>query len=158
VSALRRENIVSAEAEVAAGRPEGYRDAVARLGPQIGATMIGASIYHLPPGVSSFPYHYEYGNEERLLVVAGRPTLRHPGGEDALEPGDLVCFPAGPEGAHKLTNATDEPVRVVILSTKREPSVAIYPDSDKIGIWTENDEDDILVRRESGVDYWDREA
>jgi hypothetical protein len=49
-------------------------------------------------------------------------------------------------------------VRVVILSTKREPSVAIYPDSEKVGIWTENDEDDILVRRESGVDYWDREA
>jgi hypothetical protein len=74
VSALRRENIVSAEAEVAAGRPEGYRDAVARLGPQIGATMIGASIYHLPPGVSSFPYHYEYGNEERLSSSpGGRP-------------------------------------------------------------------------------------
>jgi hypothetical protein len=70
VSALRRENIVSAEAEVAAGRPEGYRYAVARLSPQIGATVIGASIYDLPPGVSSFPYHYEYGKR------SGSPSSR----------------------------------------------------------------------------------
>ena len=58
------------------------------------------------------------GPEEWLLVVAGRPTLRTPEGERQLEPGDVVAFPQGPAGAHKVANATDETVRVVILSSK----------------------------------------
>lgn len=72
---------------------------------------------------------------------------------------DVICFPNGPDGAHKFTNRTEETVRVMILSTKNDPSLAVYPDSDKIGVWPgpEFREDHILVRRESNVDYWDRE-
>ena len=157
MSSLRRVNLFSADVETSSERPEGYRFAFARLGPQIGASLMGATVYDLLPGQSSFPYHYEYGCEEWLLVVAGRPTLRHPGGEDELEPGDLVCFPEGPEGAHKVTNGTEETVRVLILSTKNEPAVAVYPDSDKIGVFPGNEADEVMVRRESDVDYWDRE-
>jgi uncharacterized cupin superfamily protein len=157
MSPVRRVNLFSAEVEVSSERPDGYRFAFARLGPRIGASLIGATVYDLLPGQSSFPYHYEYGCEEWLLVVAGRPTLRHPGGEDELEPGDLVCFPEGPEGAHKVTNGTEESVRIMILSTKSEPAVAVYPDSDKIGVWPGNEADEIMIRRESDVDYWDRE-
>jgi uncharacterized cupin superfamily protein len=91
-------------------------------------------------------------------VLAGRPTLRHPVGGDVLEPGDTVCFPVGPTGAHKLTNDGEEAVRVLLLSTKHDPSVAVYPDSDKLGIFPGDERDDMLVRRESGVDYWDREV
>ena len=154
---LRRVNLFSVEAEERAERPDGYRLAYARLAPALGAARLGSSVYDLPPGQSSFPYHYEHGCEEWLLVVAGRPTLRHPGGEDELEPGDLVGFPEGPEGAHKVTNATDATVRIMILSTKGGPGVAVYPDSDKIGVFTEDGADDVMVRRESDVDYWDRE-
>jgi uncharacterized cupin superfamily protein len=154
---LRRLNLFRASVEDMPERRDGYRLAYARLGPQIGAAKIGATVYELPPGQSTFPYHYEHGCEEWLLVVAGTPTLRHPGGEDELEPGDLVCFPEGPEGAHKVTNSTNETARLVILSTKASPAVAVYPDSDKIGVFTEDAADDVMVRRESSVDYWDRE-
>jgi uncharacterized cupin superfamily protein len=154
---LRCVNLFRAGVEDMPERRDGYRLAYARLGPQIGAAKIGATVYELPPGQSTFPYHYEHGCEEWLLVVAGRPTLRHPGGENELEPGDLVCFPEGPEGAHKVTNSTNETARLVILSTKASPAVAVYPDSDKIGVFTEDEADDVMVRRESGVDYWDRE-
>jgi uncharacterized cupin superfamily protein len=157
MSRARRVNVFGADVEDWAGRPDGYRLAFARLAPQIGATRIGATIYDVPPGQSTFPYHYEHGCEEWLLVIAGRPSLRHPGGEDELEPGDLVCFPEGPEGAHKVTNRTGEAARLMILSTKAFPAVAVYPDSDKVGIFTEDEADDVMVRRESGVDYWDRE-
>jgi uncharacterized cupin superfamily protein len=153
----RRVNLFSVPAEEWSARPDGYRLASARLGPHLGASRLGATVYDLPPGQSSFPYHYEYGCEEWLLVVQGRPTLRHPGGEDELGPGDLVGFPEGPEGAHKVTNATDETVRIMILSTKGAPGVAVYPDSDKVGVFTEDGADDVMVRRESDVDYWDRE-
>ena len=155
---MRRVNLFSAELARDADDPPGYEAGYVRLGPLLEATRIGATIYELGPGQSNCPYHYEYGCEEWLLVVEGRPTIRHPGGEDELGPGDLVCFPEGPEGAHKVTNGTEESVRVMILSTKGDPAAAVYPDSDKIGIWTGNDADQLIVRRESGVDYWDRET
>jgi uncharacterized cupin superfamily protein len=155
---MRRMNVFTAEVGHDPDDPAGYESGYVRLGPLIGAAQMGATIYDLGPGQSNCPYHYEYGCEEWLLVVEGRPTIRHPEGDDELEPGDLVCFPEGPEGAHKVTNRTEDAVRVVILSTKGDPAVAVYPDSDKIGVWTGNEVDKVMVRRESGVDYWDREV
>jgi uncharacterized cupin superfamily protein len=151
-------NLHSATTEYDPEDPEGYRAGMNRFGPSIGAQTIGASIYELPEGQSICPYHYEYGNEEWLIVLEGRPTLRHPGGADELAQGDVVCFPVGPEGAHKVTNRTAETVRVLMISTKFEPSVAVYPDSDKIGVWPGDDRDRVMLRREDGaVEYYDRE-
>jgi uncharacterized cupin superfamily protein len=138
--------------------PAGYRAGAARLGPLIGASGIGATVYELPPGESICPYHFEYGNEEWAIVLTGRPILRHPDGEDVLEPGDVVCFPSGPEGAHKFTNGSEETSRVMLVSDKHRPIVAVYPDSDKVGVYTGVEEDSLLVRRESAVDYYDGEV
>ena len=111
------------------------RRATIRFGPQIGASAMGATVYELDEGQSICPYHYEYGCEEWAIVLRGRPTLRHPNGEDVLEPGDVVCFPEGPEGAHKLTNDRARAVRVMLLSDKPSLAAAVYPDSGKIGIF-----------------------
>lgn len=155
---MQRANLNSLEVEYDDQDPEGYRAGMARFGPSIGAVKLGASIYELPPGQSICPYHYEYPEEEWLIVLEGRPTLRHPQGEDELEQGDVVCFPEGPEGAHKVTNRTDETAKVLMFSTRTNPAVAVYPDSDKIGIWTGNDADHVIVRRASDVDYYAGEA
>ena len=151
---MRRYNLNDAELQYDEGDPEGYSAGYARIGPHIGAAMLGATVYELRAGQSICPYHYEYGNEEWLLVLDGGPTLRHPEGEDLLRAGDVVCFPVGPGGAHKLTNRGDGTARLVIFSTKHDPSVAVYPDSDKLGVWTGDEHDKLLVRRESNVDYW----
>jgi uncharacterized cupin superfamily protein len=134
--------------------PSGYRARAARVGPKLSAKMLGATVYELDPGESVCPYHYEYGNEEWLLVLAGHPALRHPGGEDILAPGDLVCFPEGPSGAHKLTGRGDEPARLIIFSTVHDPATAVYPDSGKIGVWPPGK----LFREADAVDYWEREV
>ena len=42
-------------------------------------------------------------------------------------------------------------------STVKLPAATVYPDSDKIGIWTGNRDDDLMVRRTGGVDYFDGE-
>jgi uncharacterized cupin superfamily protein len=156
---VQRFNLDRARPEYDDSDPDGYRAGAIRFGRMIGAQTMGATLYELPPGQSICPYHYEYGNEEWLIVLDGRPTLRHPEGEDELEPGDVVCFPVGPVGAHKVTNeGADGTIRVLFLSTVFEPSVAVYPDSDKIGVWPGEDRDRVLVRRESGVEYYDREV
>jgi uncharacterized cupin superfamily protein len=120
-----------------------------RVGDAIGAKRIGATLYELPPGEKTFPYHYEFGAEEWLICVDGRPMLRTPDGET----GDTVCFPEGPEGAHQVENRTEAPARVLIFSTKGQfPNGAVYPDSGKWGIWW-SEEDFALFRRHDAVDY-----
>jgi uncharacterized cupin superfamily protein len=154
---VKKINLGRLEFEYDESDPEPYRSGWRRVGAEIGARMMGATVYEIPPGRSICPYHYEYGNEEWAIVLEGRPTLRHPGGSAELEPLDAVCFPVGPDGGHKFTNSTADPVRVVLLSTKNDPAVVIYPDSGKIGVWSGTKEDHVMVRRESHVDYYEGE-
>ena len=79
IRAMRRFNVFAPEFTYDDSRPEGYKAGSVRLGPGIGASRMVATVYELPPGESTWPYHYEYGAEEWALVLAGRPTLRHPG-------------------------------------------------------------------------------
>ena len=154
---MRSFNLFDGELDLERDRP-GFSWRRAIVGEKIGAEKLGASLYELQPGERTFPYHYEYGAEEWLLVVAGRPTLRDPEGEHELRPGDVVCFREGPEGAHQIRNASDEPIRVLIASTKQLPDAAVYPDSNKVGIWTGNDADPPrLFRIGTELDYWDGE-
>ena len=151
-------NLFDGELDLGRDRP-GYAWRRAVVGEKIGARKLGASLYELQPGQKTFPYHYEYGVEEWLLCVSGTPTLRVPDGEHELRPGDVVCFPEGPDGAHQVRNDTNEPVKVLIASTKQLPDAAVYPDSGKIGIWTGNEADPgRLFRIDSAVDYWEGET
>ncbi len=135
----------------------GYRRRGVALGPRLGASKLGMSLYELPPGESSFPYHYELGCEEWLIVVAGTPTLRDPDGERVLEPGDVVCFPEGPAGAHALANRAGEPARVLLVSNKPPLAVARYPDSGKLLVWS-REHGRTLVGDRPELDYWDGEG
>lgn len=157
---MKKLNLNELEFEHDEKDPEGYRAGMARFGSSIGASMLGGTVYELPPGQSVCPYHYEYGNEEWAIVLEGRPVLRHPGGEEEVGPMDVICFPVGPDGAHKFTNRTDGTVRVLLLSTMVDPALAVYPDSDKIGVFPGREfrQDHVMVRRESHVDYYDRET
>jgi uncharacterized cupin superfamily protein len=138
--------------------PPGFRAGSAQLGPMLGATRLGMTVYELPPGQAICPYHFHWGDEEWLIVVAGSPTLRTPEGRTALEPGDVVCFPVGPAGAHRVGNTGDESVRVAVFSNTHEFGIIEYPDSDKIGVWGRHDEAlDHMIRRSPELDYWDGE-
>jgi uncharacterized cupin superfamily protein len=154
---VKRFNIHSAQTDLDPEDPDGYRAGSVRFGPSIGASAMGGSVYDLPPGESVCPYHYEW-DEEWLIVLTGRPVVRHPGGEDQLDPGDVVCFPKGPTGAHKVSNpaAARDGARVLMFSTVADPAVAIYPDSDKVGVFI--GEERLLLWRGSGVGYYDGEV
>ena len=136
---------------------DGYRHRRAAIGPRLGASLMGTTLYELPPGESTWPYHYELGCEEWLIVVSGRPTLRTPGGERELEPGEVVVFAEGPEGAHGLANRTGDTVRVLLLSNKSPLAVIHYPDSRKVGIWTLAGGYEAMLPTEPDLDYWEGE-
>ena len=102
--------------------PELGRRAV-QLGPKVGSVELGVSLFELDPGGAVSPIHVHYGNEELLLVLSGRAQLRTPEGTRELEPGAVVAFPRGPEGAHQIANPGDEPARVLVFSTMNFPEV-----------------------------------
>jgi uncharacterized cupin superfamily protein len=151
---MRRVNLDEPTFDYDDDDPDGMRSGMFRFGPQLGAQTTGTSLYELAPGQALCPYHYEYGEEEWLLVVRGRPSLRDPDGTHQLEPWDVVFFPRGPDGAHQLRNDGAETARVLMWSTVVQPTATVYPDSDKVAIWTGNGEDDVIVQRSSSVDYW----
>ena len=96
----------------------------AKLAQQAGARELGASLFEVPAGAATFPLHAHFANEELLIVLSGRPTLTGRDGDSReLEPGEVVAFPAGRAGAHRLDNETDEPLRILIVSTMNAPEI-----------------------------------
>ena len=155
---MRRLNLADPAFDDDVSRPEGFRTRRLATRARLGAERTGATLYELPPGEAVCPYHYEYGEEEWALVVAGTPTVRTPEGAERLEPLDLVFFPTGPEGAHQIRNDSDAPARVLMWSEVVFPTATAYPDSDKVGVWTPGGEEDIIVPRSAGGAYYDGET
>jgi uncharacterized cupin superfamily protein len=142
-------------------RPPGFQSRRARIGYQVGSELIGCSQWEVPPGEAAYPYHYHYSDEELVIVVRGRPTLRSPEGTRELEEGDVVRFPLGEAGAHQLINRTDAPVTFLAISSHGRPDVIVYPDSDKLGVGERLPRGGGLrafFPREAEVDYWDGET
>ena len=136
----------------------------ARVGRQAGAERLGASVYELPPGQVSFPYHWHSANEEMLVVLRGRPSLRTPGGWRELHEGEVVAFPIGSDGAHQVANRTPEAVRVMVVSEMNSPELSGYPDSGKLlaadrapGAPASAGSHFRFFRIADEVDYWDGE-
>jgi uncharacterized cupin superfamily protein len=155
---MRRADLSTVEVSIDPEDPPGFRTAYAHLGPGLGAVKTGASLYELPPGEALCPYHYEYGEEEWMLVLEGRAGVRTPDGTEDAGPGTLVFFPNGPDGAHQIRNDSDAPVRVLMWSSVETPAVTAYPDSDKVGVWTGVKPEDLIVERSSAVEYYRGES
>jgi uncharacterized cupin superfamily protein len=149
-----------------------------QLGRAGGSERLGASLYELPPGKRSWPYHYHTGNEEALYVLSGEGTLRVGDEDDSsqypLRAGDYVALPAGPESAHRVSNADDtgdggtderEPLRYLVFSTMNDPDITVYPDSGKLGLYAGaapgGDSNERVVDgyypRDADVEYWEGE-
>jgi uncharacterized cupin superfamily protein len=133
--AMETFNLFKGETDEAPSQASGYLYRAARLGSKLGGARLGMSVYDLPPGEAIGPYHFEWTDEEWLIALEGKATVRSPEGERMVDPGEVMCFPAGPKGAHQVRNASDEPVRVAIFSTMNEFGIVEYPEDKKVGIW-----------------------
>ena len=121
-----------------------------------GANNALVSVYEIPPGKAAYPYHYHHKNEETFYILSGTGFLKTPDGEKRVSAGDLLFFPAGPAGAHKLTNCSDTENLVYLdFDVVHDVDVAVYPDSDKIGIWGMGINK--IFRQSSNVDYYEGE-
>jgi uncharacterized cupin superfamily protein len=141
-------------------RPEGFRSRRARIGYELGTELVGCSLWEIAAGEAAYPYHYHFADEELIIVVSGRPSLRTPEGTRELEPGEVAHFPLGEQGAHQLINRTDETVTLLAVSSHGRPDVVVYPDADKIGAAERLPRGGglrLFFSRSQAVDYWDGE-
>lgn len=135
---------------------EGYEYFRRKFVPFGAAKNTLVSVYELPPQKAAYPYHYHHKNEETFYILSGVGLLRTPEGEREVGAGELLFFPAGPEGAHKLTNLSETENLVYIdFDVVHDIDIAVYPDSDKLGVWGMGINK--LFPRSCDVDYYDGE-
>lgn len=135
----------------------------ASLGGLIGARKLGVSLAVVPPGKRAFPKHAHHVNEEMMFVLQGNGTY-HCGSERAeIRAGDLIAAPPGDGStAHQIENTGAVPLHYLTVSTKLEPEVVEYPDSNKFAVSSmagaERPTVRFIGRKETSLDYFDGEA
>ncbi len=138
----------------------GFNCKRARIGRQLGSERIGASLWELPPGEAAYPYHYHLAEEELLVVLAGRPSLRTPDGWRDLDEGEAVGFPVGEGGAHQIVNRTEKTVRFLAVSNQ-QPDIVVRPDSGTLGAFERRPEGGGLYkhfRLDDAIGYFEGES
>jgi uncharacterized cupin superfamily protein len=154
-------NILEPDFDDQENRP-GFTYRRARIGWRVGSDRLGASVYELPPGQASFPYHWHAANEEMLIVLSGRPSLRSPSGWRELTEGEVIAFRAGAEGAHQIVNRGQDQATFFVLSTMIAPEITEYPDTGKLGALerapgSPGSGGQRFFKPGDAVDYWDGE-
>jgi uncharacterized cupin superfamily protein len=127
-----------------------------RLGAAAGGKGIGVSWFEIQPGKKAFPHHFHLANEEAVFVLEGEGALRLGDEEHRIRAGDYIAFPPGPPG-HQIVNRGAVPLRYLALSTMREPEVAVYPDSKKIGVLARTHGISSVHKQDAAVDYYEDE-
>jgi uncharacterized cupin superfamily protein len=123
------------------------------------AQRTGMSLWEVPPGQASYPYHWHIVDEELIVVLDDGLSLRGPDGEwRPLAEGEVVVFPVGGDGGHQLRNGGESPARFLSISNSPAEGhdIVFYPDSDKVGVFAQNVYE--LFPRDRAVGYWEGET
>jgi hypothetical protein len=84
-------NVFDPEWDAETDRPP-YRWKRSLVGRRAGALELGASLFEVPAGGATFPLHAHFANEELLVVLSGRPTLRTADARRELAPGEVAAW------------------------------------------------------------------
>jgi uncharacterized cupin superfamily protein len=136
---VRRVNVHTAPLE-----PSGEGVRSADVAAALGSQQCGVRLLELGAGRGEGEYHLHHGIEEWLLVLAGAPVVRTPAGERTLRAGDVLCFPPGAAGAHRVTG----PGRVLMLSDRAPLDAIGFPDSGAVYL----DPPGVLLQGEAGAE------
>jgi uncharacterized cupin superfamily protein len=86
----------------------------------------------IPPGRQSSGTHFHSRREEVVFVVRGEVIARCNGNDVTLEPGDVVAFRTGREGAHHLRNESDSDAHVLVVASNPSGDEVSYVRSDDV--------------------------
>ena len=137
-----------------------------RVGGAIGAERLGMQYVVVPPGKTGFPRHNHRNNEELFVILEGEGTYRKGDNSWLVRAGDAIAAPAGDATtAHQLTNTGGEDLKYLAISTRSDPDIVEYPDSDKFMVAASippgggmmGADFKIVGRDRPLLDYWDGE-
>lgn len=112
------------------------------------------AIMEIPPQKSSYPYHYHAGITEVFYIINGKGKIETPDGDKEVKSGDVIAFPTGEYGAHKITNTSGSDMLVYLdCDTVSASDVAFYPHSGKAGIIVDGSKKAFFELADS-VDYY----
>jgi len=119
----------------ATGYPEPFRVInmkrwARRLGDFAGLKNFGVNQVRIAPGGQSSSRHAHKVQDEIVLVMEGEITLETDAGQEKLQPGMWVGFPAGTGDAHRLINQTDRDVVFLVIGDRTPGEEGTYPDID----------------------------
>ncbi len=120
-----------------------------------GDGKLSVNFYTLLPGKSNYPYHQHTGNEEVFYIISGTATLKTSEGDITVTEGDVIVMPPNENGAHMLTNNSNEPVLYLDVHTVSTPEVVLYPNTGKVRIMTGTMQKSFKI--DSEVNYLDGE-
>lgn len=120
-----------------------------------GEGKLSVNFYSLQPGKSNYPYHQHTGNEEVFYIISGTATLKTPKGDIEVSEGDVIVMPPNENGAHMLSNHSNEPLFYLDVHTVSSPEVVIYPNTGKVRIMAGDMQKSFKI--ESEVNYLEGE-
>lgn len=116
-----------------------------------------ASFYEIPPQKSAYPLHFHENVTELFYIISGSGFVQTKEKEIFIETGDVLVFPPGEVGLHKLTNISELlPLVYLDVATRSAIDILHYPDSNKIGIIKHN-EFAKFYKKDDNVDYYQDE-
>ncbi len=139
----------------------------AQIAAPLGATKLGCNLTVVPPGKKAWPHHVHHANDEMFVILSGEGTLRFGQERHVIHAGDVVVCPAGnAERAHQIINTSGAELRYLSISTKILPEISEYPDSKKIGAYSQTTAPGeasprpfrLFGRPADSLDYYHREA
>lgn len=99
-----------------------------------GEGKLNINFYSLQPGKSNYPYHQHFGREEVFYIIAGIATLKTPKGDIEVSAGDVIFLPPNENGAHMLTNNSNELTYYLDIDTVCSSDVVLYPNSGNVRV------------------------
>ena len=147
------------------GNGEGFAARIGSFGEMIGSTGMGVMLHEVEPGKKAFPFHNHHKIEELFVILEGEGTYRFGKERYPIKAGDVCAAPTGgPDKAHQILNTGDKQLKYLGISTKADPEVVEYPDSNKFVVmsrfdWSNPKAGGIrhMTRPENSLDYFDGE-
>ena len=121
-----------------------------QLGNYGGGTKLGVCMEILEPGKQANQSHYHLLEEEHLYVLEGEMTLTLGDKSYVLQVGSYVCFPAGQNQGHSITNHSPCICRYLVMSDRNPNDVIIYPETDKVSVRATGE----IYQKSAVLDYW----
>ena len=156
---MLRVNVFEDECDYDESDPPGYRSGQVHVTKMLGGEALNVKVFEMPARREPVPVPLRVRGRVAVVLEGAVGCARPPASSELAQRRDVVCFPAGPAGAHKVWNRRrGDARRADVLERSRALGGACIPTATRSACGPGNDADTVMLRRGDGaVDYYDGE-